>query len=92
MKKTLVALAVMAASGASFAQVTITGQYGFGYAQSSDSANATAGGLGISDSNISFVEISAPAGFAIIFPDANRSKASSNGDFIEYATWVCSVG
>jgi predicted porin len=54
MKKTLVALAVLAASGASFAQVTITGQYGFGYAQSSDSANNTSGGLGISDSNITF--------------------------------------
>lgn len=54
MKKTLVALAVLAASGASFAQATITGQYGFGYKQSSDAAGANAGGLGVSDSNVTF--------------------------------------
>ena len=54
MKKTLVALAVLAASGASFAQVTITGQYGFGYSPGSDAAGNTSGGFGISDSNITF--------------------------------------
>lgn len=57
MKKTLVALAVLAASGASFAQVSITGQYGFGYKQSTGATGATAGGLGMSDSNISFVAV-----------------------------------
>jgi hypothetical protein len=39
MKKTLIALAVLAASGASFAQVSITGKLGFSYQK-----NATAGG------------------------------------------------
>ncbi len=53
MKKTLVALAVLAASGASFAQVTITGQYGAGY-KSSTVGGADSSGLGISDSNIVF--------------------------------------
>lgn len=53
MKKTLVALAVLAASGASFAQVTITGQFGYGYSAST-TGSKTAGGFGISDSNISF--------------------------------------
>lgn len=40
MKKTLVALAVLAASGASFAQVTITGNYIYGYKASTTSAQA----------------------------------------------------
>jgi len=53
MKKTLVALAVLAASGASFAQVTITGQYGYGYKTTTTGADSK-GGLGISDSNIVF--------------------------------------
>jgi len=52
-EKTLVALAVLAASGASFAQVTITGQYGYGY-KTTTTGSATKGGLGISDSNIVF--------------------------------------
>ena len=54
MKKTLVALAVLAASGASFAQVTITGQYGFGYGGKTAPGSVTTSGLGITDSNISF--------------------------------------
>jgi len=54
MKKTLVALAVLAASGASFAQVALTGQIGFGIQTSSDKTGATAGGLGLSDSNLVF--------------------------------------
>jgi predicted porin len=53
MKKTLVALAVLAASGASFAQVTITGQYGYGF-KSTTTGSATSSGLGVSDSNIVF--------------------------------------
>jgi len=54
MKKTLVALAVLAASGASFAQVSITGLYGYGYKSSNSATAGTAGGLGVSDSNIVF--------------------------------------
>jgi predicted porin len=40
MKKSLIALAVLAASGASFAQVSITGNYTFGYKASSTAAAA----------------------------------------------------
>jgi predicted porin len=54
MKKTLVALAVLAASGASFAQVALTGQIGYGYQASTDKTGANAGGLGLSDSNLVF--------------------------------------
>jgi hypothetical protein len=50
MKKTLVALAVLAASGASFAQASISGSYGFGYTNQLTGIkgfNTTAGGLTI---------------------------------------------
>ena len=50
MKKTLVALAVLAASGASFAQATITGQYGFGYRSGAEVET----GFSTSDSNVNF--------------------------------------
>jgi hypothetical protein len=43
MKKTLVALAVLAASGASFAQATLTGNYTFGYKSLTTAAGTTAG-------------------------------------------------
>jgi predicted porin len=60
MKKTLVALAVLAAAGSSFAQVTITGKLGFGAQR--DPVNATAAaptadpkqGLIMTDGNITF--------------------------------------
>lgn len=55
MKKTLVALAVLAASGASFADVKITGTAGYGYKQSTGPASSgTTGGFGVSDSGINF--------------------------------------
>lgn len=44
MKKTLIALAVMAVSGASMAQVTITGNYTIGYKQSTTSPSTAATG------------------------------------------------
>lgn len=50
MKKSLIALAVLAASGATFAQVTITGEYGFGYQKSS----AGVRGLLSTDGAVSF--------------------------------------
>lgn len=52
MKKTLVAFAVLAASGASFAQVTITGAVAFGYTSSTNSTGDGTGGFGIDDSTI----------------------------------------
>jgi predicted porin len=58
MKKTLIALAVLAASGASFAQVTITGNYTAGYESvSNDTSTTTPGdhsGLGIDTSLVTF--------------------------------------
>jgi predicted porin len=62
MKKTLVALAVLAASGASFAQVTMTGEFTWGYkattvdtAVSPAASTATsASGFGVDYSNINF--------------------------------------
>ncbi len=47
MKKTLVALAVLAASGASFAQVSLTGEFAYGYLATTNGAGATQSGGGI---------------------------------------------
>lgn len=54
MKKTLIALAVLAASGASFAQVSITGQYAFGWNTSISNTGAEASGLGVDTSFVKF--------------------------------------
>ncbi len=60
MKKTLIALAVLAASGASFAQVSITGNYTYGYrtantlGDTAGSSLADTAGLGIDTSLVTF--------------------------------------
>jgi predicted porin len=54
MKKTLIALAVLAASGASFAQATITGTYTFGYKQTQLVNAAQSGGIGTDTAAIQF--------------------------------------
>lgn len=57
MKKTLIALAVLAASGASFAQVTLSGNVGFGFEKSASqtASNANAGsGMTTVDGTINF--------------------------------------
>jgi len=54
MKKTLIALAVLAASGASFAQVAITGTLAMGYQADTTAANVASGGFGIDTSAINF--------------------------------------
>ncbi len=56
MKKTLVALAVVAASGASFAQVAITGTYAFGYKSTTnvDGKANDSSGLGMDTSYVQF--------------------------------------
>lgn len=54
MKKTLIAMAVLAASGASFAQATITGSYAFGYAQTSGGGAASASGFGTDTAAVKF--------------------------------------
>jgi len=52
MKKTLVALAAVAATGATFAQSVLTGDAGFGYASSTSAASGTANGMGLTDADI----------------------------------------
>lgn len=47
MKKTLVALAVLAASGASFAQVTLSGEFAYGYLATANGAGVTQSGGGL---------------------------------------------
>ncbi len=57
MKKTLIALAVLAASGASFAQVTISGNLAMGYRATTTGAvgaSSDAAGLGVDTSEIDF--------------------------------------
>jgi len=50
----LIALAVLAASGASFAQVSITGNYTYGWNTKIDSAGAETSGLGVDTSFVKF--------------------------------------
>ena len=59
MKKTLVAMAVLAASGASFAQVTLTGEATWGYrATTTGGATATdASGFGVDTSELYFTAV-----------------------------------
>lgn len=54
MKKTLIALAVLAASGASFAQATVTGSYAFAYNQTSGGGVAAASGFGTDTAAVQF--------------------------------------
>ena len=54
MKKTLVALAAVAAAGGAFAQATMTGYIGFGYQSTTSSAGAVASGMGTDDGEINF--------------------------------------
>jgi len=54
MKKTLVAMAVLAASGASFAQVAITGNVSMGWAGGQDSAGNQSAGLGVDTATLDF--------------------------------------
>jgi predicted porin len=84
MKKTLIALAVLAASGASFAQVTITGNLAMGYATSSSGAGADAGGLGVDTSEIDFAATEDLGGglkatALMALAGADRSGESGNG-------------
>jgi hypothetical protein len=53
MKKTLIALAAIATTGASFAQVSLTGEFAWGYLASSASCDETSGG-GIDTSQVAF--------------------------------------
>lgn len=78
MKKTLVALAVLAASGASFAQATLTGEFAYGFWNDYNGvADTTASGLGIDTSlfNLSATE-DLGGGTSV---NASITMAGSNG-------------
>lgn len=59
MKKTLIALAVLAASGAAFAQssVTISGKLRYAYEATKSVAGAKANGLAVTDGDLNFVAV-----------------------------------
>lgn len=87
MKKTLIALAVLAASGASFAQVTITGNLAMGYVTTSSGSGADAGGLGVDTSEINFAASEdlgggLKAAAAMGLAGADRSGESGNGNVV----------
>jgi hypothetical protein len=54
MKKTLIALAAVAVSGAAFAQVTMSGGIGFQYVNTKTAAGVSAAGFGSSDGYLNF--------------------------------------
>jgi predicted porin len=88
MKKTLIALAVLAASGASFAQVTITGAVKAGYASETNAYAQTTktwtkenGGLGFDTSALTFavteqIESGLKAGASLSFDSLTRAGAN----------------
>lgn len=84
MKKTLIALAVLAASGASFAQVTITGNATYGY-QVITSPTTTNGGFGVDGSSVTFASSEDLGGgntvkASLVLDKTNRS-GTGGGDF-----------
>lgn len=94
MKKTLIALAVLAASGASFAQVTVTGTLAMGYKQTTSvgtsailalpaTSGADASGFGVDTSEIDFTATEDLGGgqkieAALAFAGADRSGESNS--------------
>jgi predicted porin len=85
MKKTLIALAVLAASGASFAQVTITGNLIMGYQATSSGSGADKSGLGVDTSEIDFAATEDLGGglkatALMALAGADRSGESGNGN------------
>jgi predicted porin len=91
MKKTLVALAVLAASGASFAQATITGSYVFGWTNSTTSAGAVSSGLSTDTAAIQFgatedLGNGLKASAQVSFGGANRgSSVTGENAFVQLA-------
>jgi predicted porin len=85
MKKTLIALAVLAASGASFAQATITGNYTFGYKQTQAANAASQSGIGTDTAAIQFgasedLGGGLKASAKVSFGGANRGSAVAGED------------
>jgi len=83
MKKTLVALAAVAATGGAFAQATMTGGVGFGWYQSVTAAGATASGFGAETNYLDFAISEALDGgtklTASIGIDLGLESASASG-------------
>lgn len=87
MKKTLIALAVLAASGASFAQVTITGNLAMGYQATTTGGVASstdAAGFGVDTSQVDFAATEDLGGgmkvtAKMALAGADRSGESGNG-------------
>jgi predicted porin len=85
MKKTLIALAVLAASGASFAQATITGTYTFGYKQTQAAGASSVGGIGTDTAAVQFAASEdlgggLKASAKVSIANANRDGAVSGED------------
>jgi predicted porin len=59
MKKTLIALAVVAVSGAAFAQssMTLSGKLGIAYTANKSAAGVKSNGLGVTDGNVTFAAV-----------------------------------
>ena len=78
MKKTIVALAVLAASGASFAQVSITGKLGFSF-QKNAAAPDAAQGMQMTDGDLNFAATEdLGGGMAITAKSAFASRGRDN--------------
>jgi hypothetical protein len=85
MKKSLVAVAILAASGASFAQVTITGAYVFGFTSDKTAAGATSDGLSTDTAAIQFGAVEdmgagMKAEAKVSFGNAQRDAAKVGGE------------
>jgi len=102
MKKTLVALAAVAATGGAMAQAVMTGYIAFGYESDTTSAGATTSGMGMDDAEINFAiaediegvgKLSAAMGFtnggknnAAVGNDATIKLTTASGTAITMGT------
>jgi predicted porin len=85
MKKTLVALAAVAATGGAMAQAVMTGYVAFGYSSTTSSANATASGMGMDDAEINFaisedIEGVGKLSAAMGFTNGGRGSSATGND------------
>jgi len=99
MKKTLVALAVLAASGASFAQVAITGGVAMGWAGGQDSSSNQTSGIGVDTATIDFavsedlgggLKLTAHEGFDTF--DRGGVSGGDTGMTIGTSSWTVALG
>jgi len=96
MKKTLIALAVLAAAGTSFAQVTVSGKLGFSYQKNANAAGGAANhGMQMADGDIGFKAVEDLGGGMSITADT-RMKLRGRDTTIDgrdaHLTLVTGVG